>query len=169
MSAWDNFFIAQVGASAALAGLLFVGVSINISRLLQQPGLLDRALQALTLLITILVIASLDLVPVSTNFELGIEILVAGGAALVILTALSRQVYKHTESRHGGFAQSSTALIESASALYLAAGAALLIFGWVGIDLVVAAILLSYVISIIIAWVLLVEVNRLPPPPSGPR
>jgi hypothetical protein len=29
MSGWENFLVAQVGASAALAGLVFVGVSIN--------------------------------------------------------------------------------------------------------------------------------------------
>lgn len=28
MTGWDNFFVAEVGASAALAGLIFVGVSI---------------------------------------------------------------------------------------------------------------------------------------------
>ena len=29
MIGWENFLLAQVGASAALAGLIFVGVSIN--------------------------------------------------------------------------------------------------------------------------------------------
>jgi hypothetical protein len=36
VSEWGNFFIAQVGASAALAGLIFVGVSINLERILKK-------------------------------------------------------------------------------------------------------------------------------------
>jgi hypothetical protein len=30
---WANFFIAQVGAAAALTGLIFVGVSINLNKI----------------------------------------------------------------------------------------------------------------------------------------
>jgi modulator of FtsH protease len=32
MSGWDNFFLAEAGASAALTGLIFVGVSINLTK-----------------------------------------------------------------------------------------------------------------------------------------
>ena len=39
MSGWDNFLLAQVGASAALAGLVFVGVSINLTRILSTGSL----------------------------------------------------------------------------------------------------------------------------------
>lgn len=33
MPGWENFFVAQVGASAALAGLVFVGISINLTKI----------------------------------------------------------------------------------------------------------------------------------------
>ncbi len=45
MTGWENFFVAEVGASAALAGLIFVGVSINLNRILSLPRLPDRALR----------------------------------------------------------------------------------------------------------------------------
>lgn len=35
MEQWQSFFVAQASASAALAGLLFVAVSINLSRILK--------------------------------------------------------------------------------------------------------------------------------------
>jgi hypothetical protein len=34
MEPWGGFFIAQVGASAALAGLIFVAVSLNLTKVL---------------------------------------------------------------------------------------------------------------------------------------
>jgi hypothetical protein len=40
---WDNFFVAEVGAAAALSGLLFVAVSINLTRILAIPHLPARA------------------------------------------------------------------------------------------------------------------------------
>ncbi|MFC3133535.1 hypothetical protein ACFOHM_11190, partial [Microbaculum marinum] len=63
MDQWANFFLGQVGASAALGGLLFVAASLNLPRILQYPGLPERALAALALLLGILVVSSLMLVP----------------------------------------------------------------------------------------------------------
>ncbi|HEX3901634.1 MAG TPA: hypothetical protein VH853_02220 [Polyangia bacterium] len=40
---WESFFVAEVGAAAALTGLLFVAVSINLSKVLAFPQLPGRA------------------------------------------------------------------------------------------------------------------------------
>lgn len=40
---WKNFFIAEVGATAVLAGLAIVAISINLSRILAFPELPGRA------------------------------------------------------------------------------------------------------------------------------
>lgn len=40
--AWQVFFAAQVGASAALLGLLFVGASLNLDKILAGPLLPRR-------------------------------------------------------------------------------------------------------------------------------
>jgi len=55
MDQWQSFFVAEAGASAALTGLVFVGVSINLSRILSFPKLPSRAFGALLLLLTILI------------------------------------------------------------------------------------------------------------------
>ncbi len=39
---WHDFFVAQVGAAAALTGLLFVALSLNITRILQYAWLPAR-------------------------------------------------------------------------------------------------------------------------------
>jgi hypothetical protein len=157
---WDNFFVAQVGASAALAGLLFVGLSINMARILQYAILLDRALQALTLLVAILVIASLELVPGASPLDLGVEVLVAAGAAGAAISVLTARVLRHIDRRWRRPVLWELALTEGCVATYLAGGAVLIAAGAVGVDLLVPAILASYLSAILTAWVLLVEINR---------
>jgi hypothetical protein len=160
LAAWDNFFVAQVGASAALAGLLFVGISINMNRILQFPVLTDRALQALTLLFTILIACSLLLVPGIGPLEFGVEIIVVGAVAGAILTTLAGRVLRKTERQWIGPHRWETVLIEVVVALYVAGGVVLSVVGDTGLFVVVPAILLSYLIAILISWVLLVEINR---------
>src|ERR1700733_14931998 len=55
---WDDFLAAGVGTSAALAGLLFVVVAVNLSSILKYPHLPARAIEALTTLLCVLVICS---------------------------------------------------------------------------------------------------------------
>ena len=52
------------GGAAALAGLLFVAVSINVERILAFRGLPERALEALLVLVAALVASVFALAPV---------------------------------------------------------------------------------------------------------
>ena len=36
-SRWENFFIGELGASAVLTGLVFVGNSINLKKIMESP------------------------------------------------------------------------------------------------------------------------------------
>lgn len=47
---WADFFVAASGASAALLGLLFVSLSINLEQILKTSGLTSRAAETMLLL-----------------------------------------------------------------------------------------------------------------------
>jgi hypothetical protein len=82
---WANFFVAEVGASAALAGLVVVAISINLSRILSFPQLPVRAAESLLMLVGALLLASLGLVPGQPLAMFGAEVLVIGLVTLLVM------------------------------------------------------------------------------------
>src|ERR1700710_2757492 len=74
-SEWTDLFVATAGASAPLAGLVFVAVSINLERILAFRGLPERALETLLFLVSVLLISVVALIPGQDHIALGIELL----------------------------------------------------------------------------------------------
>jgi hypothetical protein len=60
---WSELFVATAGAVAALTGLLFVAVSVNIERILKLPGLPERGALTLLLLLSAVVVSVIALIP----------------------------------------------------------------------------------------------------------
>jgi hypothetical protein len=75
---WSDFLVAASGASAALAGLVFIGISINLTRILDGPGLPGRAGQTIVVLANALAISLAVLGPQQSHVGVGVEILVLG-------------------------------------------------------------------------------------------
>ncbi len=80
MESWSSFFSAEVGAAATLTGLLFVAISINLTRVLQFSYLPLRALEALATLVSVLFVATVGLIPNQPSFATGVEIALVGAA-----------------------------------------------------------------------------------------
>ena len=160
MIGWENFFIAEVGASAALLGLIFVGVSINLTRIISLPGLPNRALLALIILLTILVMCSLLLIPGQSQTLVGIELLVVGLIVWITATRLDIMILLKKEPQYRSSYMFNMALTQSALLPYIVAGIIVLTRGAGGLYWLVPAIIISFIKAILDAWVLLVEINR---------
>lgn len=160
MSGWENFFVAEVGASAALAGLLFVSVSVNLTRILALPGLPGRAGMTLIVLGQVLLISTCLLVPGQRAALAGAETLaisaVAWAAIVVIETHMPRPEYAGVRRD----VALRWALSQLATWPFIVAGLVLLTGRAGGLDWTVPGVLFSFVYVFIQAWVLLVEINR---------
>jgi hypothetical protein len=88
MDKWLSYFSVTAGASAALTGLIFVGVSINLKKILQFRQLPGRALGTLVLLTNNLLVSSFCLIPDQTLFGLGMKLSVVTLTVFVFNTRL---------------------------------------------------------------------------------
>jgi hypothetical protein len=157
---WANFFIAEVGASAALAGLVAVAISINLARILSFPQLPARAAESLLMLTGALMVASLGLMPGLSLVMFGIEVLTIG---LVILAATLNNQLKPFQPVEGltPLKRILRAAVSVAVGLpFLVSGVLLLLgFGsglyWAGFG-----ILIALAAGVWNAWVLLIEIMR---------
>jgi hypothetical protein len=82
---WHDLFVASAGAAAALTGLIFVAVSINLAQILADRKLPTRAAETLSILVGLVLLLVFMLVPGQGRIVLGIEI---GGLGVVLGTIL---------------------------------------------------------------------------------
>ena len=160
MGAWAGFFQTQAGASASLLGLVFVGLSINFSRIISSRYLPNRALEALLALALNLTVASLALVPTQSVRAFAWETLVLALILWVSASLLHGHTHRNVEAHLRRRAIAGTLLGQLTGVVWVAGAVGLLIAGPSGVGFLVPGFLLSYALAVMIAWVLLVEINR---------
>jgi hypothetical protein len=156
---WKDFFVAVSGVASAFAGLLFVGLSINLVRIIGTPGIPDRAGETLIFLGGVLVSALLGLLPQSST-AFGIELLCVGFFVWCLVTsfhvrALRRHLYD--TPAHG----IQRVVYSQIAALPLViAAACILLHTATGLYWLAPGLILPLLASMVNAWVLLVEIMR---------
>jgi hypothetical protein len=158
-SEWTDFFVAAAGASAALAGLVFVAVSINVDRILRYPGLPERALATVMLLLSVVLISLVGLLPGQSRAALAGELLGVGMVFAVLILGLTirRMPGRDSQPVHR-FANwllvglGTVPVVLGAVSLFAEAGG--------GLYWVAAGIVLATTGGVANAWVLLVEILR---------
>jgi modulator of FtsH protease len=159
--AWTSFFEAAAGAAAALAGLIFVALSVNIARILEFSQLPARAAAAMGALMQILTSSLAALAPQPTTW-LGAETLALTALAWLLQLDSARQsraaTRKHDRPAHEFVVEM---IMSQAQMVPYAVGGALLALGLSGgVGWLAAGAVLVFMLAVINAWVLLVEILR---------
>jgi len=158
---WVSFFEAAAGAAAALAGLIFVALSVNIARILEFSHLPARAAAAMGALMLILTTSLAALAPQPARW-LGGETLALTALAWLLQIDSARQsraaTRRHNRPAHEFVVEMIMSQIQM---IPYAVGGVLLALGWAaGVDWLAAGAVLVFMLAVINAWVLLVEILR---------
>jgi len=159
ISSWKDLFVASAGASAALAGLVFVAVSINIDRILKFKGLPERALQTVLLLLSVVLVSIIGLIPGQSHIALGTELLVEGlvfGAAIAMLLRRSLPPRSSPQS----WRVSRMVVMATGTVPLIIGGASILAQSGGGLYWTVGGIIFAIAAAVGNAWVLMVEILR---------
>jgi len=156
---WTNFLIAETGAAAALAGLLFVAVSINLNKIIEYPGVAGRAAEGLVLLMGVVFIGTFGLAPNQSEKVLGCEIFAVG--AVMWVTTVKLQTSQVTRRKHvWWWLASRITMAQFATLSFCIAGILLIVGHPDGMYWLIPACAFSFIASTISAWVLLIEILR---------
>ena len=157
LAAWTDFANTVAGGAAALAGLLFVGLSLNLAEVLKYPGVPARAAVTLGLTVAILLTAIFVGTPGQDHRVLAAEVGVVGLATAVgVIVGLRQQ----RSGKHPARAQTSTLLLGIPALLLIVAAVSLWLQRGGGLYWVTAAVATGFVSATANAWVLLVEIKR---------
>jgi hypothetical protein len=159
-SNWSAFLAAQVGASAGLLGLVFVSLSINLAKIIEVRHLPNRALESLVVLLLGLVVASLGLAPGQPARIFGSETLALVTCVWIGVSLLHLDTDRNIPAEFRARSRRAIVLGQSVMALWWAAALGLCVAGPSGAALLPPSFLLGYILAILNAWILLVEVNR---------
>ena len=156
---WLAFLEAQATVFAALTGLVFVALSINLKDILRLPGVPGRAGEALILLVQPVLIGLMGLAPFTLR-RFGAVVLavsVAGWAAVTSILVVGRRALRERSAltRVGR-----VTTVQLATLLVVTAGALLVSGDASGLWWQAAGALTSLVVGVATAWILLVEILR---------
>ena len=156
IESWTVFLSVAAGVAATLTGLIFVAVSINLSRILEVPRIANRAAESILLMFGALLISMCALVPGLSSLVLGVEVALTGLMLWMLVTLL----------QYGAFAREfprpliSIALAQVATILFCFAGISMATGTLGGLYWLAPGIILSMTAGVSNAWVLLVEILR---------
>jgi hypothetical protein len=156
--AWSDFAVATAGAAAALTGLLFVALSINLTQVLGSKHTTARAASTLVLLASPVFLSLALLVPWGSATALGVVLVVLGviiGGNLAVM--LPRPI---PEVPVPVWFATSVLPPTVLTAGALLAGIGMLVGGLGGLIWLAPAIAFALFGGLVGAWVLLVEILR---------
>lgn len=157
---WEGFFTAQAAAFAALTGLVFVALSINLKQVLAGPGLPGRAGEAVIVLAEPLLIGLIGLIPGQTVPALGWELLAVGAAGWLVIGAILFNDRGSIAERPPFERGVRVGMVQAATLPFVVGGALLAAGSAGGLNWIAAGTAACLIDGLVSAWVLLVEILR---------
>ena len=158
-AAWHDLFVTAGGSAAALTGLIFVAVSINLREIIASAHLPVRAGETLSTLVALLLLSLFVLAPGQGRVVLGTEILALGAVTGGLLLAIRLRLSCAPGDSVLWLVVPVT-IIVAATVPMIVAGSTLLAGAGGGLYWLLPALVLGFVGSVFNAWILLVEIHR---------
>jgi hypothetical protein len=161
---WTEFGSGAVASGATLSGLVFVAVSINLSRIRGHPSMPARAWQTLGLFLIPLLSGFFLLVPGQSSTVLAWELIVLAvlsGGSRVTIHRHSARLEKDSPLPLVGWLAGFVGAVVPALLSYgclAVAGATLLAQSGGGLYWLVPSVLVAFVFGLLNTWALLVEI-----------
>jgi hypothetical protein len=156
---WNNFFVMVGGGAAALAGLVFIAMSINLPIITRDATHKNRAIATLTGFTAVFMICAFALIGNQNYQWIGVEWLVV---TLIPTITYIRVYFRATKTGRSSVGLSIGRFIVGTSC-YVAQiiGSLLLMSGYVaGLYVASAAMVLSFAFFISAAWLLIIGIHE---------
>jgi hypothetical protein len=160
IAAWSNYLSVIGEVAATLTGLVFVAVSINLSRVLSIPGLTGRAAESMMQLFGVVIVSTTALIPGQSQVAVGIEILIVGASLWFVQTALQVRYLRSRTGHPRYWVVTRIVQTQFANIPFCIAGILLLSGSEAGLYWLAPGFILSLIAGVVSAWVLLVEILR---------
>jgi hypothetical protein len=158
LASWHDLFVMAGGASAALAGLLFVAVSLNLEHILKYSPLPTMAAQSVALLIGLVVLSAFVLAPGQPVGAVGVETLALGCLLLVVLVV---PTLRHRSAGDKRIWLARRLILALVAIVPMIGGAISLLAGsGGGMFWMLAEVVTGLAAATYNAWVLLIEIRR---------
>jgi len=159
---WGDLMVATVGAMAALAGLFFVALSINVDLIIHQKRLPGRSAATVVMLLILLLTGIACLIPGQPTWAVGAEIALLGaGVTVFSARALRPQTIDDAPALNAFSYRVQPMLIMLVPcAMLIVAGGSLAAQVGGGLYWLAAAFVTGIFACMTNAWVLLVEIKR---------
>jgi modulator of FtsH protease len=160
LTAWSYYFSAIASADATLTGLIFVAVSINLTKILATPGLTGRVAEPMIQLFGVLAISTTCLIPGLRPHTLGLLILILT-IFIWAFQVFTQAIYIAAKTGNPRYWLVTRVLQTQVACIPLFVSGALLLHGVSsGLYWAAAGFVLALAAGVESAWVLLIEILR---------